>query len=107
MSSNRKLVQLEQKSSGSSLVGQWVKGLTLLLQWLGLLPWHGFAPWPRELPPAMVMAKKKKKKTFLTKKKKKSSEDRKIVNFHSLCNISRLFGSLSEFPNRVLTTFDV
>ena len=45
---------------------QWVKHLTLSLQWLRLLKWRGFDPWPGELPHAVVQPKKKKKK----KKKK-------------------------------------
>ena len=30
----------------SSLVGQWVKYLVVLLQWPRLLLWCGFDPWP-------------------------------------------------------------
>lgn len=33
----------------------------------------------------------------------KSSEDKKIMNCHSLCNISSLFGAFNEFLNRILT----
>ena len=36
-----------KSNPGSSFVPQWVKGLALSLQWLGLLLWHGFHPWPR------------------------------------------------------------
>ena len=30
-------------------MGEWIKDLTLSLQWLGSLLWRGFHPWPRNL----------------------------------------------------------
>lgn len=38
-----------RKRTGSSLVTQWVKDMTLSPQWLGTLLWHGLNPWPAEL----------------------------------------------------------
>ena len=46
---------------GSSLVAQWVKDLTLSLQWLGSLLWLGFDPWPGNSHMPQVWQKKKKK----------------------------------------------
>ena len=43
-------------------MAQRVKGLTLLLQRLGLLLWQGFDPWPRNFHMPQVWPKKKKKK---------------------------------------------
>ena len=40
-------------------VAQWVKDLSLSLQWLGLPLWCGFDPWPRNF---HILKKKQKKK---------------------------------------------
>ena len=40
-----------------SLMAQQVKDLALSLLWLRSQQWHGFNPWPRELVPAMGVAK--------------------------------------------------
>ena len=50
------------KKNRSSLVGQWVKDLALLLLW------HGFSPWPGNFPmlKARLLHQKAEKNTFQT-----------------------------------------
>ena len=58
----------KKKSSGSSLVVQWVKDL-MMLQQRGSLLWHEFNPWPGNF--HMFWANSSPKTTFLRKIKRK------------------------------------
>ena len=50
-------------------MAQWVKGLVLSLQWLGLLLWQGFDPGPRHFHMPGARKKKEKKKKRLPSNK--------------------------------------
>ena len=66
----------QKKISGRSLVVQWVKDLSLSLQWHGLLLGDGFDPWPRNFHMPQVQPKKQ------------TSEDMPIRIFKFRVNIS-------------------
>ena len=75
-SRNSQRTFFQKKISGRSLVVQWVKDLSLSLQWLGLLLGDGFDPWPRNFHMPQVQPRKQ------------TSEDMPIRIFKFRVNIS-------------------
>ena len=58
---------VKKSTNSSSLVVQWIKDLTLSLQWLGLLLWHAFNPCPRNFHMPRVWPKNGGKKSTNSK----------------------------------------